>query len=518
MIPFGNETVTLVRRVESTGADGRTAVTYTTERLYSLLDPSRRLRYNLFHLETVLAWRKHMEKARRQANGITEGVIWRQLLAFFFPIMLGTLFQQLYNTVDAVVVSRFVGTEALASVGGSAAQILNLLIGFFVGLSSGAAVIVSQFYGARDDAGVSRAVHTAMTLAIGAGLLMTAAGLLLAPVLLSWMNTPADTLNDSAAYMRIVFLGMVPSMLYNAGSGVLRAVGDSRRPLYFLIAACLTNVVLDLLFVAVLRWRVVGVAVATVSAQVISAVLTCRCLTRTRDCYRVEPGRLRPDRELLQRTLRIGLPAGMTSVMYALSNMIITATINSFGTDTVAAWVALGKVDGLFWMIDGAFGLALMTFVGQNYGARKPDRVRRGIVVCMWLALAAAFMFSTAFFSLARPIFGIFIREETVMAVALQMMRGITPFYFLFIPIEMLGSALRGMGTTLKPTIITACGICLFRVVWMLAVVPGWHTIPAITVSYPISWLLTSAAFIVFWLRTSGNYLGPRPSKRRRAN
>lgn len=434
-----------------------------------------------------------MQKTER--NGIVEGVIWRQLLAFFFPILLGTVFQQLYNTVDAAVVGRFAGKAALAAVGGSAAQILNLLVSFFVGLSSGATVIVSQYYGAQDGPGVSRAVHTAMWLAIAAGAAMTVLGLAFAPVLLRIMKTPEDTMGEAALYLRIIFAAMIPSMLFNVGSGVLRAVGDSKRPLYFLIAASLINVALDLLFVAVLRWSVAGVAIATALAQLVAAALVVLSLCRAKDDTRLTLKGLRPDGALLKRTVQIGLPTGLQTVMYSLSNMIITATINGFGTSTVAAWVALGKIDAFYWMINNAFGVSVMTFAGQNYGAHRLDRAERSMFVCTGLSVAAAWLFSGVFMTFARPLFGIFSREADVLDIAAEMMRHITPWYFLFVPIEMISGAMRGMGRTLAPTTITAVGICVFRVIWMFGIVPRFPEIRTIMLSYPISWLLTAIAF-----------------------
>ena len=440
-----------------------------------------------------------MARTESSTNGIIEGVIWKRILVFFFPILLGTLFQQMYNTVDAMIVGRFVGKEALAAVGGSAAQILNLIIGFFVGLSSGATVIVSQFYGADEKDGVSRAVHTGIMIAVAGGALMTVIGLLFAPTLLKWMNTPADTLAESTMYLRIVFLSMIPAMIYNIGSGILRAVGDSKRPLYFLMICCIVNVALDLVFVLELNMGVVGVAVATSIAQIVSAGLICRSLSRTEDSYRLYFNRLRMDRELLVRTVRIGLPAGLQSVMYALSNMIITTTINGFGTSTVAAWVALGKVDGMFWMILSAFGVSITTFVGQNYGARRYDRVRKSISVCTMLTLISSWLFSIVCLLFGRPVFRLFSTEAEVLEIAAQMLMYMAPCYWLFVPIEMLSGSLRGMGDTVIPTVITAMGICVFRTIWMFTVVPVWHEILAITISYPISWILTSAAFIVYY-------------------
>ena len=305
-----------------------------------------------------------MDEQKQLRNGIVEGVIWKELLKFFFPIMLGTLFQQLYNTVDTVVVGQFVGSAAVAAVGGSSAQILSLILGFFVGVSSGATVIVSQYFGCRDEKGVSDAVHTGLMLAIFGGAIMTVLGLVCAPTLLNWMDTPADTLEDSAMYLRIVFLSMIPSMLYNVGSSILRAVGDSKSPLIFLIVCCLLNVALDLLFVIVFKMGVAGVAIATSLAQLASGLLVCWSLMRSKECYRLELKKLRIQRQVMRDTIRIGLPTGLQSMMYTLSNMIITTAINGFGTSVAAAWVVLGKLDGMNWMIVNAFGVAVMTFAG----------------------------------------------------------------------------------------------------------------------------------------------------------
>ncbi|MBQ7486771.1 MAG: MATE family efflux transporter [Clostridia bacterium] len=433
-------------------------------------------------------------------SNLTEGVIWKQILQFFFPIMLGTLFQQLYNTVDAVVIGKYAGTTALASVGGSASQIINLLIGFFVGLSSGASVIVSQFFGAKNDSAVYKSIQTAMALAIFAGFFMTVAGIILSPFMLSLMNTPSETMQGSTLYMRIIFLAMIPSMIYNVGSGVLRALGDSRRPLHFLIVACLVNVVLDLLFVAVFRLGVLGVATATAIAQTISALLIWRCLSHVIGTRGLSIRHMRIDRDILLHTIQIGLPTGLQSVMYSVSNMIITTTINSFGTATVAAWVALGKVDGMYWMINSAYGASVMTFVGQNYGAHKLDRAEESMFVCSGLSVVSAWLFSLVFYTFAAPIFSLFTDDPVVMGYALRMVHSITPWYFLFVPIEMVAGSMRGMGDTLFPTVLTALGICVFRSAWMFTVIPRWHEIEAITISYPISWIITSIAFVLYYL------------------
>ena len=271
---------------------------------------------------------------------ITEGVIWKPLLAFFFPILLGTFFQQLYNTADAIIVGKFVGKQALAAVGGSTSQIINLIVGFFVGLASGASVIISQYFGARDDRNVSRTVHTAAALSLAGGVLITVLGIVLAPAMLRMMNTPEDVVDYSLSYIRIYFLGTVPSLIYNIGSGILRAIGDSRRPLIFLIVACMTNIVLDVVAVLGLNMGVAGAALATILSQTVSAVLVLLTLLRTGKSYRVVPRQIRFHPDLLKNTLRIGLPAGIQSVLYTVSNIIIQTSINGFGTDAAAAWSA----------------------------------------------------------------------------------------------------------------------------------------------------------------------------------
>ena len=258
------------------------------------------------------------ETTGQAINQITEGVIWKQLLIFFFPILFGTFFQQLYNTTDAVIVGNFVGKEALAAVGGPASTIINLLVGFFVGLSSGAGVVISQYYGSGDHKRLQLAVHTSMALAILGGALMMVLGLVSAAGTLRLLDTPEDIMADSITYMRIYFLGMIPSMIYNMGAGILRAIGDSRRPLYFLIASCGINIVLDLFFVVVLDMAVAGVGIATVLSQVLSAVMTLFVLLRTRETYRVQIPRIRIHNQLLSTILYIGLPAGLQSAMYSI--------------------------------------------------------------------------------------------------------------------------------------------------------------------------------------------------------
>jgi putative MATE family efflux protein len=432
-------------------------------------------------------------------NKITDGVIWKQLLAFFFPIWLGMFFQQLYNTVDAVIVGNFAGKEALAAVGGPAGTIINLLVGFFMGLSSGATVIISQYYGGHRVEETSRAVHTAAALSIAGSVILTVGGLLLSPTILRWMGTPDDVIGHSVAYIQIYFCGTIFSMIYNIGSGILRAVGDSKRPLYFLIACSACNVVLDLLFVAVIPMGAAGAALATILSQAVSAVLVVLCLCKSTDIYRLELKKIRFDFAILKNMIRIGIPAGLQSVMYSLSNVIIQASINSFGTNAIAAWAAYGKIDGIFWLTISAFGTALTTFVGQNFGAQRYDRVKKSVHVCTAMAMGTTIVLSTLILLFGHYLYRLFISDEEVIAVGIQMMRYLVPFYFTYVLIETLAGALRGTGDAVIPMILTCLGVCVLRMIWIWVAVPIWPDIRTTCMSYPITWTITSVLFLIYY-------------------
>ena len=437
----------------------------------------------------------------RGANGITEGVIWKQLLAFFFPIVLGTFFQQLYNTVDAVIVGNFVGKEALAAVGGATGTLINLLVGFFVGVSSGATVVISQFYGAKRVQETSNAVHTAAALSIAGGIIMTIIGMAASPFALMAMGTPEDIMGFSVTYIEIYFGGVIFSLIYNIGSGILRAVGDSKRPLYYLIVCCIVNLVLDLLFVAVFHWGVAGAAIATVFSQVVSAVLIILSLMRTREIYRLIIREIRFDLHILKEMIRIGLPAGMQSVMYSASNIIIQSSINALGTNTVAAWTAYGKIDGIFWMIMGAFGVSITTFAGQNFGAGKIDRVHRSVRVCLVIAFLTAGIMSLIMLFAGQYVFMLFTPDQDVVEIGMRAMRLVSPFYFTYVCIEVLAGAVRSAGDALIPMIMTCIGVCVLRVIWIFVAVPISPTLETIVVSYPITWAATSLLFVIYYLQ-----------------
>lgn len=433
-------------------------------------------------------------------NAITEGVIWKQLLIFFFPIVLGTFFQQIYNTADAIIVGRFVGKEALACVGGSSGQIINLIVGFFVGLSSGATVVLAQFYGAKDKENASRTLHTAAAFAIIGSIVITFLGIILTPWLLTLLNTPQNLMAGSALYLRIYFGGILFVFIYNIGSGILRAVGDSKRPLYFLIICCFINIVLDLVFVLGFRMGVAGAAWGTLISQGVSAILIIITLMRSNDMYRLQPRHIRIYSSTLKSLLRIGLPAGLQSVMYTISNMLIQASLNSFGTDTVAAWTAFGKLDAIYWMIINAFGISITTFVGQNFGAKKYGRMKKSVRVCLALSIVTSLLFTLFFLTLGQYVFHLFTTDLSVIDIGMHMLRLMAPGYTIYVFIEILSGALRGTGDVFIPMIMTCCGICVLRILWIIIIMPLRPEISTIIYSYPISWIITAVLFIIYFL------------------
>ena len=442
------------------------------------------------------------------ARNITEGVIWKQLLSFFFPILLGTFFQQMYNTVDTIIVGRFVGTRALAAVGSTGA-LISLLNGFFIGLSSGATVLVSQFFGASDKDGVKRALHTGVGLSLVLGLLITILGLCFGPRVLQLMKTPEDCLADAVLYARIFFSGAIASMVYNMGAGILRAMGDSKRPMIFLVITCFANIFLDILCVVVLKMGVAGAAVATVLSQVISAVLVVWVLVRLPEEYALRFARIGLDPLLLKRILYVGVPAGLQFVTFDLANLLIQSGINSFGSATIAAFTAYAKADMLTWMLSGAFGVAITTFVGQNYGAQKYDRIYKSVKICLGMGMVLIGGCSAVIILFRHFILAIFSADPEVIQLGAWLMLWVVPFNVIFVPVEIFAGAMRGTGYSVVPTCITCICVCVFRVLWLLIVVSRFHTLEMLMVCYPISWILADIAFLVTYLR--GNWLRRQP-------
>lgn len=441
-----------------------------------------------------------------QTRNITEGVIWRQLLLFFFPILMGSFFQQMYNTVDTIIVGRAVGTQALAAVG-STSSLINLINGFFIGLSTGATVILSQFFGANDQQGIHRALHTGIGLAVVLGVLASALGVAVGPLVLKMIQTPESCLQDASVYVRIYFLGAVASMLYNMGSGILRAMGDSRRPMIFLIISCFVNILLDVLCVIVLKLGIAGAAVATVLSQTISAFLVILVLIKMPERYALHLSQVRIHGNLLRRLLLIGIPAGLQYVTFDFANLLIQSGINSFGEITVAAWTAFAKADSLTWMVSGALGVAVTTFVGQNFGAQKFDRIHQCVRICMGTGVVLFGLISAISLVFRHFILGIYTTDTAVIQTGAYVMLFIVPFNFLFVPVEVFAGTMRGTGYSLVPTSITGACVCLFRVIWIFTMVRWFHTIEVLAIAYPISWLLASSVFFAVYRR--GKWLHP---------
>lgn len=433
-------------------------------------------------------------------NPITEGVIWKQLLIFFFPIVVGTLFQQLYNTVDAIIVGRFVGKQALASVGGSSAVLANFVIGFFTGLSAGASVIISQFCGASDRENMQKGLHTAYAFSILFGIIISIVGLILTPWLLRITKTPSDVFADSVLYLRIYFAGLIFMLIYNMGSSILRAIGDSKRPLYYLIICCFINIGLDILFVVYFHMGIAGAAIATLIAQAVSAILVTYALMTSYDILKLNLREIRIHFSLLKEEFKIGLPSGLQSCMYSLTNIIIQAAINNLGTDTAAAWAAYGKLDAIFWTICGAFGIAVTTFSGQNYGAKCYERVKKSIRVSLIMALSVSAILISFLMIACRPLYHIFTTDPDVIDLGVYMLKLITPSYIIYVFVEIYSGALRGIGDVFIPTLITLGGVCFVRIPWVVFVTPLRNEVSTLLFSYPMAWTATLLLLFPYYL------------------
>ncbi|MBR6377217.1 MAG: MATE family efflux transporter [Oscillospiraceae bacterium] len=430
---------------------------------------------------------------------LTQGVVWKKLLVFFLPIAAGTCIQQLYNAVDGLIVGRFVGTEALAAVGGSSAQIINLLIGFFVAITSGASVVIAQVYGANRQRDVQLAAGNAIAVFSLLGVLLMLFGLIFSPAMLRLLKTPADTLEDAILYLRIYFIGVPFILILNMESNMLRSVGDSVSPFLFMVVGCVTNILLDCLFVLVFEWGVTGVAVATVAAQMVNMALLTRRLMTTKESYRLSLGELRLKGVYLKNMLRLGIPAGLQSSMYAVSNMIIQVGVNSLGTVVVASWVMTGKTDGIFWAVSNALGAAITSFVGQNRGAGRDDRVKLCMKQGMILSSIITVGLSGLIMLTGRPLLFILTKDQAVRDTTWLMMVYFVPYYFTWVVIEVLSGVLRGYGDAVRPVVIIGIGICLLRIIWIVTLFAEIHTLFVLCLCYPVSWTLTSGAMYVYY-------------------
>ena len=430
---------------------------------------------------------------------LTTGVVWKRLVVFFLPMAAGTCIQQLYNAVDGLIVGRFVGTLALAAVGGSSSQIINLLIGFFVAVTAGASVVIAQVYGAGKAEDVHLAAGNAIAIFALLGIVLAGLGMLLSPWMLRLLGTPEDTMQLSVLYLRIYFTGVPFVLVLNMESNMLRAVGDSVSPFIYMVSGCIANIILDVVFVIFCGWGVAGVAAATVMAQILNMGLLTRKLLLTDAPYRLSFRELKLHGVYLANMMRLGIPSGIQNTMYGLSNMIIQIGVNSLGTVVVASWAMTSKVDGIFWAVSNALGAAITSFVGQNLGAGRQDRVKGCVRQGLILHFTLTVFLSALIMLLAKPILHILTKDSAVVATTMEMMRYFVPFYFTWTLIEVLSGILRGAGDAVRPVIITGLGICLFRILWIATVFRWVHTLPVLCLCYLASWTVTGIAMLIYY-------------------
>ncbi len=431
---------------------------------------------------------------------MTEGSISGKMLRFAAPVFIGNLFQQLYNVADALIVGNFVGNDALAAVSATG-NLVFLFISFFVGVSMGAGVVISRYFGARDEEKMRLAIHTSVAFNLVTAALLTLAGTTLTPWMLRLMGTPEDVMALSVSYIRIFFAGSIGMVMYNSFCGIMRAVGDSRTPLYFLVISSLLNVVLDLFFVAVLRMSVVGAALATIIAQIISALLCARRLMRTTESHRLVLRELGFDREMLKLIVRYGLPTGMQNSVIAIANVVVQSNVNSFGTMAVAGCGAYSKIEGFAFLPITSFTMALTTFVGQNLGAREHERARRGARFGILCSLAAAELIGMAIYFSAPYLLGAFTSEPEAIAFGVSRAKVCSVFFFLLAASHCLSAVLRGAGKANIPMLAMLLFWCVVRVSFLSLAMPHWHSIEVVNWVYPLTWFLSTVFLIVYYIR-----------------
>ena len=432
---------------------------------------------------------------------MTEGNITKLIIRFAIPLLLGNIFQQLYNMVDSWVVGNFVSNEAFSAVG-TVGPIINMLIGFFMGLSSGASVVISQYFGAGKEDKVSDTVHTAIVMTFALAVVITVLGLVMMPVMLGIMNTPSEVYPVASKYLTIYFGGVSGLMFYNIGASILQAVGDSKRPFYFLAAAALINIVLDLLFVIVFHMGVEGVAYATVIAQMVSAVLVMMTLFKTEACVRISLSKLKMHWDILARIIRVGIPAALQMAIISFSNIFVQSYINHFGADCMSGWTAYSKIDALMLLPMQSIGLATTTFVGQNIGVGRVDRVRQGVRTGLMLSLAATVIPMIPVMIFAPQLVAFFNPKKEVVDYGVMMIRWISPFYALTCSSNIQSAALRGSGDTKAPMLMMIFSFVIFRQIYLFITANFIsNTIIPIFMGYPAGWLVCTVLTAIYYHR-----------------
>ncbi len=433
-------------------------------------------------------------------NLLTEGNILKKLLGFAVPLFFGNLFQQLYNTADSLIVGNFAGSEALAAVS-SSGSLIFLMVGLFNGIAMGAGVVIARYFGARDTGGVRRAVHATVFFGVVAGLILTVAGVVMTPLLLRWMGTPEAVLPQSITYFRTYFAGIMGLVLYNIAVGILQAMGDAKHPLIYLIISSLTNVVLDLLFVAVLGYGVGAAALATILSQFLSAGLAFRRLMTTRGEHRVELRYLRCDWDMLKQILNIGLPSGLQNSIISLANVIVQSNINAFGASAMAGCGVYFKIEGFGFLPVTCFAMALSTFVSQNIGGGRPDRAKKGAIYGTLCSMAVAELVGLVLYSFAPYIISAFNRDPEVIAFGVSQVKTEGLFYFLLAFSHCMAGVLRGAGRARVSMLVTLVCWCLIRITYITITVSLIPDIRVVFWGYPITWTLSGLSFLFYMRR-----------------
>ena len=440
----------------------------------------------------------HLLPRRKRDVDMTEGSIFRHVISFAFPLLVDNLFQQLYNMVDTWVVGQYVSNEAYAAVG-SVGPIVNMLIGFFMGLSSGAGVVISQYYGAQKHDKVSHAVHTAILMTLIMGVVFIGVGLAMTSFMLDLMKTPENVLPESTAYLTIYFSGILGLMIYNIGAGILRAVGDSQRPFYFLMVCAVMNTVLDLVFVLVFHMGVQGVALATILSQGTSAVLVIITLLRSDNCIKLIPKELKIHWDMLRKIFSVGIPAALQMAITSFSNIFVQSYINYFGDNCMSGWTTYAKVDQLLFLPMQSISLASTTFVGQNLGKNQVVRARKGVTMSLIMAVSSTVIMLIPVMLFAPQIVAFFNDKPEVIEYGTLLLRWISPFYILCCFNQIYSGALRGAGNTKAPMIIMLVSFVAFRQVYLFTVSQFWNEILPIAMGYPAGWLLCSSLSALYY-------------------
>jgi len=434
---------------------------------------------------------------RQREVRMTDGSISKHLIRFALPLMAGNLFQQLYNTVDTWVVGNYVSNEAFSAVG-SVGPIINMLIGFFIGLANGGGVVIAQYFGAKREKEVHDTVHTGFVMTLVMAVIFSIVGIKMIPFALDFMNTPAEVIPESTTYLTIYFGGIAAMMLYNVGTGILNAVGDTRRPFIFLVVSAITNTILDLVFVLGFGMGVEGVALATVIAQAVSAVLVITTLMRAKSCIKLIPKDLRIHWDMLRKIFRIGFPAAIQSAVTSFSNVFVQSYVNFFGADCMSGWTAYAKIDQFILLPMQSLALASTTFVGQNLGVNNVDRAKKGVRTAMLISFATTIILMIPVMIFAEPLVGFFNAKAEVVAYGAMLLRWISPFYVLCCVNQIIGGALRGSGNGRAPMIIMLLSFVVFRQAYLFVMANFIsNTIIPIAMAYPAGWLLCSA--ILLW-------------------